>query len=305
MMIKFFSWMMVLALSACGAAEQTSAHDHAINQSPTVDQAPANPPTAPPAPNDPQQPPQDPAASQPPAAANPVESLLDKLERSAADLNAFTAKVTYDKQDAVLGRPERRTGELIYRVDPDTKRKTFAILFDSVIIGQRKRNDLKHYIFDGRWLVEINPKEKQFIKREIVAPGKELDPLKLGEGPFPLPIGQAKSEVLARFDVTPAEVPQQGLLKDLKNVDGLTLVPKPGTREARDFAKVVLFYDKQTSLPIGIHTMEPDGGDEKTILLGDVQRNPQLDEAAQSKLNIQEPDPREWKIDVRPWNAGE
>lgn len=301
MMIRIFSWMTVLALSACGAAEQTAAHDQPINQSQTA------PPTAPPpAPSNPQQPPpQEPAAAQPTVRGNPVDSLLDKLERSAADLNAFTAKVTYDKQDAVLDRLERRTGELVYRLDPQTKRKTFAILFDSVIAGQRKRNDLKHYIFDGRWLVEINHKEKQFIKREIVAPGKELDPLKLGEGPFPLPIGQARADVLARFDVTPAEVPQEGPLKDLKNVEGLTLVPKPGTREARDFAKVVLFYDKQTSLPIGIHTMEPDGGDEKTILLGDVQRNPQLDEAALGKLNIHEPDPREWKIDVRPWNAGE
>jgi hypothetical protein len=231
-----------------------------------------------------------------------VDALLDRLERSAADLGAFTARIIYEKQEELLGRKEIRTGELLYRVDPNSGGKSFAILFDSTIVNSRKRNELKHYIFNGRWLAEIDHANKQFIKREIVAPGKQLDPLKLGEGPFPLPLGQPKSEVLARFEVAVAAVPSDGWLKDLQGVDGIRLMPKPGTREAKDFESVELFYDHSTLLPVGIRTVETNK-DRKTVRLNEVRKNPALDQAALQRLDITDPDPREWRIDVRPWTS--
>jgi hypothetical protein len=193
----------------------------------------------------------------------------EQLEKNAKDLNAFTAKVMYEKEDALLGRKELRTGDLIYRVDPQSKEKSFAIFFDATIVNNRKRQETRRYIFNGRWLAEIDDKEKQFIKREIVPPGKQLDPLKLGEGPFPLPIGQPKAEVLARYRCDCSGASQQGLLKDLQNVDGLLLVPKPGTQEAKDFIKVELFYDRQLLLPVGIHLVDGNG-DQKTIKMTDM-----------------------------------
>ena len=235
-----------------------------------------------------------------PQLSEKVNDLLEKLQKNAIDLNAFTAGVMYEKEDAMLGRKELRTGEIIYRVDPQTKEKSFAISFDFAIVNGRKRQETRRYIFNGRWLAEIDDTQKQFIKREIVPPGKQLDPLKLGEGPFPLPIGQPKAEVLARFDVTSAELPQQGLLKDLQNVEGLLLVPKPGTQEAKEYVKVELFYDRQTLLPVGIHMVDPNG-DQKTVKMMDMHRNPALTESEVAKLDIRDPDPREWRIDVRPW----
>jgi hypothetical protein len=285
--------------SGCGA----SAKPRTTEQSPT--QSETQPATLP----ELLEPPVVPAA---PANANAkaqaddpaVDSLLDQLERSVPDLNSFTAALTYDKQDELLGRNERRAGQLVYRLDPRTKRKSFALVFDTVMIGDRRRREDKRYVFDGRWLVEISTADKQFIKREIVAPGKELDPLKLGEGPFPLPIGQPKKEVLSRFDASAATLPANGLLKDLQNVQGLLLVPKPGTAEAEEFTTVELFYDKATLLPVGIIAVEK-AGDRKIIRLSDIKRNPALDEAALAQLNIEEPDPREWRIDVRPWTGRE
>ena len=261
----------------------------------TAPQPPQAPPDVAPAP---------PGDAPKPELSDKVNRLLEQLEKNAKDLNAFTAKVMYEKEDAMLGRKELRTGDLIYRVDPQSKEKSFAIFFDFTIVNGRKRPENKRYVFNGRWLAEIDDKEKQFIKREIVPPGKQLDPLKLGEGPFPLPIGQPKAEVLARFDVTAAELPQQGLLKDLQNVDGLLLVPKPGTQEAKDFIKVELFYDRQLLLPVGIHLVDGNG-DQKSIKMTDMRRNPTLTEAELAKLNIQDPDPREWRIDIRPWPGGQ
>ena len=301
MLLKLVLGLLLAMPSAgCGSpkAEQ-------VSQQASADQDDAAIAVTVPAPVKDAQPPADappPAQPENPQAGDDLGGLLDELERSAADLHAFTARVTYDRRDELVGKTETRTGELIYQFNPESKQKKFAILFDSLLVGNRLREESKHFIFDGRWLAEIDAKEKQFIKREIVPPGKQLDPLKLGEGPFPLPVGQPKSEVLARFDVTKAEIPQQGRLKDLKDADGLLLVPKPDTPQAKDFAKVELFYDRQTRLPVGIHTVDANG-DHKTILLSNVQRNPQLDAAALQKLSIEEPDPKQWRIDVRPWRG--
>lgn len=245
----------------------------------------------------------------PPAQADitpEINALLDHVQNSADDLTSFTGKIIYEKEDAVLGRKEIRTGEIIYRLEPKAdkkKRQSFAVVFDSLIVNNVKRKYEKHYIFSDRWLAEVDHENKQFIKRELVRPGDELDPLKLGEGPFPLPIGQQKAEVLARFDVTPLEVPKDGRLKDLQNVHGLLLTPKAGTPEAKEFTQVELFYDQATNLPIGINAIEKNG-DRKTVRLSDVQRNVMLDEAQLKKLSVETPDPGAgWDVDVRAWKT--
>jgi hypothetical protein len=236
-----------------------------------------------------------------PAEDDPVIALLDALERSADDLRTFTASIHYEVEDALLGEKVIRKGELVYRVDPVDGKKSFAILFNSRIANGRKRDQLKHYIFSDGWFVEVDHDEKLFIKRQVVAEGEEYDPLKLGEGPFPLPIGQAREDVLARFDVSLIELPDTGPLAKLKGgkpVDGLRLIPRPGSQAAEDIDRIDLFYDRATHLPVGISIIEVNG-DRKTARLEDLRRNPPLDEAALAKLSIEEPDPTEWRIDIR------
>lgn len=234
-------------------------------------------------------------------ADDPVVALLDTLEHSAADLRSFTASIHYEVEDALLGEKVIRQGELVYRVGPASGEKSFAILFQSRIASGRKRDQLKHYVFSDGWFVEVDHDEKLFIKRQVVAEGEKYDPLKLGEGPFPLPIGQPRDDVLARFDVSLIELPETGPLAKLKGrmeVDGLRLIPRPGVAAAEDFLRIELFYDRDTHLPAGINLLEVNG-DRKTARLGDLRRNPPLDDAALAKLSIAEPDPKEWRIDIR------
>ncbi len=248
---------------------------------------------------------------QPEAEPDPVEDLLDRLERSSADLRDFQARIRYDIWDAVTEEKQIRSGELIYQVDPDDGSKRFAILFDTFIFGNRQEKEAKHYIFADGWLVEIDHKRKQFIKRQIVAPGKTFDPLKLGEGPFPLPIGQPKNEVLARFDVKLLDAPSDPFLAKMltdRDVQGMVLFPKPNTPEAEKFQRVELFYDRKTMLPIGINAVaadaidpdDPNSRNRKMVLLTNLKRNQGVDEAM---LSIEEPDKREWDIDIRPWEG--
>ncbi|MEE8155471.1 MAG: hypothetical protein V3T53_11015 [Phycisphaerales bacterium] len=257
--------------------------------------------------------PPEPPTTQPQQEAEPdaVEDLLDRLERSSADLRDFQAKIRYDIWDAVTEEKQIRSGKLIYQVDPDDGSKRFAILFDTFIFGNRQEKEAKHYIFADGWLVEIDHERKQFIKRQIVAPGETFDPLKLGEGPFPLPIGQPKNEVLARFDVKLLDAPSDPFLAKMlidRDVEGMVLFPKPNTPEAEKFQRVELFYDRETMLPIGINAVaadaidpsDPNSRNRKMVLLSDLKRNEGVDEAI---LSIEEPDKRAWDIDIRPWEG--
>lgn len=311
MMMHVLTITLVWMLQACGTGVSDSPSTPPVAAAPQDSQQNQSAPAASPAMDEVSPPPAAeptavPIAEPPPPAApiDPVHELLDRLEKSATDLHSFTADIRYEKEDALLGRKELRSGSLIYKHDHATAEKSFSILFDRTIIDGVGRQETKQYIFNGRWLAEVDTQNKQFIKREIVAPGKALDPLKLGEGPFPLPIGQPKSEVLARFDVSQTKLPTEGLLKDLKEVDGMLLVPKRGGREAKEFARVELFYDRATLLPVGIITVETND-ERKVIRLLNLKRNPDLSAEQLKRLDVTEPDPREWRVDVRPWQQQE
>ncbi len=242
--------------------------------------------------------------SQPSAdpATSDAIALLDRLERAGEGLRDFSADITYFLWDAMLERREIRSGEILYDVRPDDGGRRFAILVTSVIVGNRKDNQNKRYIFDGSWFVEIDHDNRMFTKRQIVAPGERFDPLKLGEGPFPLPVGQRREDVLARFEASLLDGTEHEVLARFlagKPVEGLKLVPLPSTPQAKEIAEVEIFYDAATLLPLGIVLTETHG-DRKTVMLRQLERNQGIDE---SKLSIEEPDPAQWQIDVRPWVA--
>ncbi len=235
-----------------------------------------------------------------PAPSDPAVALLDRLERAGEGLRDFSADITYFLWDAMLERREIRSGEILYDVRPDDGGRRFAILVTSVIVGNRKDNQNKRYIFDGSWFVEIDHDNRMFTKRQIVAPGERFDPLKLGEGPFPLPVGQRREDVLARFEASLLDGTEHEVLARFlagKPVEGLKLVPLPSTPQAKEIAEVEIFYDAATLLPLGIVLTETNG-DRKTVMLRQLERNQGIDE---SKLSIEEPDPAQWQIDVRPW----
>jgi hypothetical protein len=241
-----------------------------------------------------------PTTSESPPAAQPatVEDLLRRLERGDDDLRSLSAEVTYRTWDAVLEKQELRVGTVVLETTGDARR--LGIAFDELIVDRRKRKQRKQYVFDEGWLVEIDHERKMFIKQQIVRPGERFDPLALGEGPFPLPIGQAREQVLARFEASLLDRTQDPWLAPLlagRQTEGLLLIPKPGAPEARDIARVELFYDLQSLVPVGVHVVEP-GGDTKTAYLRNQRRNEPIDP---EMLRVQEPDPRLWQIDIRPW----
>jgi len=237
------------------------------------------------------------AADSPPTE---VDTALRAIELAGADLPAFTATVAYRKDDALLGSREIRTGSLVY--DAREKQPTrLAVDFDVRIVNRRRREESRRLIFDGSWLVECDESSKQFIKRQIVAPGDTADPMRLG-GPFPLPIGQKRDDVLRRFSVELLSGEPDTFVApkpDEVNLTGLRLTPREGTVEARDWSTIDLWYDRDTWYPVGVVAIERNG-DARRIRLTDMKRHEALPEASEQLLSIDEPG-EDWSVDVRPW----
>lgn len=193
-----------------------------------------------------------------------ADALLAALEKADEKLETLTADVRYEKTFELQGDRQVRTGKLYFvngeKGTTGGKGRKFAVSFEKLQVGEVVREEPKVYIFDGQWLVEKLPKEKPplFIKRQVVAPGQTADPLRIGEGPFPLPIGQKAAEIKERYEVEllPAgaglepgkddDEEQKATLANLgKFVAGgahVKLTPKARFAEDEDFTRIDLWY---------------------------------------------------------------
>ena len=125
-------------------------------------------------------------------------------------------------------------------------------------------------LLDGEWLTDRDYDRKIEVRRQVLKPGEKMNLLKLGEGPFPLPIGQDKQEVHKQFDVTLVK-PEKD---DPANSLHLQLTPKPNTRLARRFSTIDVWVDRKLRFPVHIETVDANGGEEHKTDLTDLRINP-------------------------------
>lgn len=232
-----------------------------------------------------------------PAADPQVTHWLDKLEARGAQIRTLSASVVYDKNNPLLGEQQKRIGSLVYRAADTAAKKSaaFAVDFDKLILDDQLRPQQLQFIFDGDWLVEKDHARKMFQKRQIVAPGQVYDPLQL-DGPFPLPIGQKRAEVLARFTVTLIP-PAEG---DPANSVHLQLAPRPDAPRAegaKQFKLIDLYLDQASVIPVKVSTL-----DEQTLLtivsLAGIRENPAVD----AKFDTTPPPPNTgWHVEITDW----
>ncbi len=175
-----------------------------------------------------------------------VDAALDRLEAKGRAIKGLYCRLIYS--DVVVWPVEDRKikeGYLWFtRGEPDK----FLIHFDKKIASGAVSRDQEFYLFDGRWLSERNDKAKTFINREIAREGERVDPFELGKGPFPLPFGQKREEILRHFEVAMKEYQ----IGDPPQSVHLHCVPKPGTRLAEKYRRVALYVDMRLDLPVRI-----------------------------------------------------
>jgi hypothetical protein len=244
-----------------------------------------------------------------------ADDLLKRLETADKDIKSLSAGMQYDRVFGLAGDRQVRTGKLHYvdtkvkddKGQPAPGSRKFAIKFEQLKLGEQGwRPENKIMVFDGHWLIEKMPADKQMIKREVVPAGKAFDPLKIGEGPFPVPIGQKRDDILKRFDaqLLPAEdgivgnVPgDTQKLKDFvtkAKAYQLKLTPKPG--QDQDFKEVRLWYAPQEGtgvlLPVMARTVNQQD-DVSVVELVDVKVN---EEPPADVFDAQAPDG--WAVTV-------
>lgn len=248
-------------------------------------------------------------------AASPVDStaqfqstdaMLSALEKAGDTIRSLRANVIYDRVDAVSENRERRTGQIVLTQDSQQlKSRTLAIMFDQFIDASGHASpQTQRFVFHGGWLFEFDDARHQLIARELVPPGEQLDPLRIGEGPVPIPIGQKKDEVLRRFEVQLAPRPEQPLLKRLVNIQGLVMRPKLNAGVDPDLAEINVWYDLGTLMPVAVAATTK-GGDQKILLLTKLELNKELDVTAKALLATDPPATTDkgaaWRRDVRPY----
>lgn len=218
-----------------------------------------------------------PSATSVPAGASevPTEDLLDAMEKLGVEMKTLKADVAMTDTDEATGDPSTRTGTIwLQRRGPGDTRG--HVLFEKLEANHRIINDKIEYLLDGDWVTDRvygrsanDPAGKRETRRQVRKSGDKTDLLKLGEGPFPLPIGQPRETVHDQFEVTklaPDDKEKPGLV-------GLELRPRESNRLSQRFHTINVWVDPHDAMPRVVETIDPNGGQSRSTKLTNVQIN--------------------------------
>lgn len=205
-----------------------------------------------------------------------VEKILDRLERKGKTIEDIEAVVHYSKIDTVLGSKQKYEGILRFMKDEPNPR--FLIRFDKRnhdgIISEQK----EWHVFDGQWYIEAREKTQTINKREVLRPGERRELFRLGQGPFPLPFGQNKADIVRNLTVKLAAPAKD----DPADTDHLECTPRPGTKLAEKYGTVHFYIERKTDLPIQLRTVEKEEENEIVVSFPQIKLNPKLPTGAMS-----------------------
>jgi len=221
-----------------------------------------------------------------------AEGWLTILEASASELQTLTARVRMTTVADLLDEETQRFGKLRYAAADDTyDAMRFAVRFERVKLDHLENID-QSYIYDGRWLLDRDAKDRTATRRQLVAEG-ESSGFELGDGPFLLPLNLRKDRVQQKFAVELINAAEGDPASDAGTFH-LRLIPKPAA--GTDAQKIDLWFDRDTLLPLRAATLEAD--DDQTIVdLFQLQANAELEDDA---FDTSLPDEDGWELQVVP-----
>jgi outer membrane lipoprotein-sorting protein len=132
----------------------------------------------------------------------------------------------------------------------------------------------------------------------VLRPGEKINLLKLGEGPFPLPIGQEKQDVNRLFDVSkPESAKDEGAAPP--NTVRIRLKPKPGTQFAKKFSFIDVWVDRTSRMPVRIDTLDANEGIARSTELSNLRVNGGLTD---DNFSLPKIDDQEWTRHDEPFS---
>jgi outer membrane lipoprotein-sorting protein len=224
-----------------------------------------------------------------------VDQVLDALDARGKSLKGFSANVSLSEEDDI-GLSSTRTGRVWYQ-QPAGDNARIRVSFDKRENEKQVFEEKIDYVLEGAWLIDRDYKRKKEIKRQVLRPGEKINLLKLGEGPFPLPIGQDKAEVHKLFTATKEPVGED---KELVDTVHIKLVPRPGTEFAKKFSEIEVWVDPKNHFPKRIDTADAAKAKFRTTRLGDVLINPA--EMGDKDFTLPPVDDKEWERTVEPFS---
>ena len=241
--------------------------------------------------------------STPVAQAIPTEAIpvLDAIEAQSISLREFASRIRMDNYDDLADETERRFGRvwLASSKAGDASDRVAAVVFERTVeSGGRVRERVEHFVYRDCILSDYDHEARRLVRRRICEPGDRQDPLRLGEGPIPIPIGQRKADILKAFEVSIASAPPSALVKDPQGVVGLHLVPRPGTTLAREGKIESIDYWIRTNgtQPMAVEIREFNR-DRVGLKFMSPSFNAGLDAEARRWMEAPEVDPESWRIE--------
>jgi len=193
------------------------------------------------------------ARAEVPAPNPPVDSVLQQLDQVGKSLHDFSARIKLSETDNTLGQETIRAGTVWFQKRPDGSARMRVLLDRRLSEDQKRASPEKiEYLLDGPWLIDRNYQTKNEVRRQVLKPGQKMDLFKLGEGPFPMPIGQDPQDVHRLFDVKsipPAKDDPAGSVH-------VQLIPRPNTDLSRKLAQIDVWVDQKTHMPVRIDTQD-------------------------------------------------
>jgi hypothetical protein len=219
-----------------------------------------------------------------------TDQILDALHDRGDDLSGLSANLDMKDADQTTGDETGNSGSISLQKLPDNDWR-IRINLTQRTLGEKILKEHHEYILAAGMLTDADFDKQTEVQRQVVKPGQKIDPLKLGEGPFPLPIGQKKEAVHNLFDVTLLPPDKD----DPANTAHLQLKPKPNTDLARRFAQVDVWVDRTSSMPARIVTLDQTRQTLKTTDLKNLAVNPPL-----TDTDFTLPDVHGWNVTVEP-----
>ncbi len=230
------------------------------------------------------------ASNRPSSGDGKLDAILDRLETKGKTMEGLTCRLHYRYVMVEVVQDEHvKEGKLLFaRGEPNSR---FFIHFNKLRADGVEKVTGEYWAFDGRWLVERNDLTKKIIRREIARKGQREDPFKLGEGPFPMPLGQKREDILANFKVKREDF----TLGDPRNTDHLHCVPLPNTALAGKYSRVEIYVDRALELPVRVVSERVKDGNLIEVDFRDIDVRQAPDG---SRFRVEEP--KDFEVSVEP-----
>ncbi len=217
--------------------------------------------------------------------------LLEDLEAAGEKHKTIRANIIYKVENPTLGDSEQREGWVAFSRSSKTKPAKFRVHFDTLSHppGPKKRARID-WAFDGTWLTHAVHKTRQMTRYQIAAKGQKVEPLRIGKGPFPMPLGQKRNDILEHFEAAGRDAAKG----EPTGTVYLNLTTRPRFRKQLSFVKLGMWVDAATHLPVRIISHDR-SKNITTVNFKDVRSNEKLEDAL-----FEMPRPLGWTVTVKP-----